>query len=50
VGVTESIGDYRALSPGKNHLDINVQEVNVYNVMDVNSRNVLFSKGEIDRE
>src|SRR5580692_373779 len=31
-------------------LDINVLKVKIFNVMDVNSRNVLFSKGEIDRD
>src|SRR5258708_1077478 len=31
-------------------LDINVLKVNIINVMDVNNRNILFSKGEIDRD
>ena len=31
-------------------IDINVLNVNIINVMDVNSRNLLFSKGEIDRD
>jgi uncharacterized protein len=31
-------------------LDINVLKVNIFNVVDVNNRNLLFSKGEIDRD
>src|ERR1700680_294989 len=31
-------------------LDINVLKVKRFNVMDVNNRNILFSKGEIDRD
>ncbi len=31
-------------------LDINVPKVKIPNVMDVNNRNILFSKGEIDRD
>jgi hypothetical protein len=32
------------------HLDINVLKVNTINVVDVNNRNLLFSKDEIDRD